>query len=239
MRISALYSCPCSWARCVGGTGAASAPVAPVLSLLIRKVEQARPIEEALKTQPVGKRRGKVDAPGSSDSNSSAAESDSEQEQQQDYLSSQSSDLSVDTDADSGVEATPDAVLKRVISVHIDKDCDSKKQRLVGSAAEAPASSASGVARHAPGTWKVWEGTWFYATKTPGFSDVKVIMKGPFRNVSEGMGNTNMSKAAFSAALPRRLGGACQNHVVAAMLACVEGAIAWVGEGQGVSAARS
>ena len=45
-----------------------------------------------------------------------------------------------------------------------------------------------------PGAWKVWEGTWLYATKTPGWLDVKVIMKGPFRSGSEGMGNMFMSK---------------------------------------------
>ena len=49
--------------------------------------------------------------------------------------------------------------------------------------------------RHAPGTWKMWEGTWFYATKTPGFTDVKCHMKAPFRNVTSGMGIAGMSKA--------------------------------------------
>ena len=33
------------------------------------------------------------------------------------------------------------------------------------------------VARHASGTWKVWEDLWFYMTETPGFTDIKMHMK--------------------------------------------------------------
>ena len=86
---------------------------------------------------------------------------------------SDSSCPSVDTDADSGADATPDALLKRIIATHIGKG-DSKATRehdeaLVDSgsdaeaagsasdaAAKAPGSAASApvAMRHAPGTWK-------------------------------------------------------------------------------------
>ena len=36
------------------------------------------------------------------------------------------------------------------------------------------------VARHASGTWKVWQDWWFYMTETPGFTDIKIHMKTPF-----------------------------------------------------------
>jgi hypothetical protein len=48
--------------------------------------------------------------------------------------------------------------------------------------------------RHLPGTWKIWEGTWFYATKTPGWIDVKIILKHQFRAGVDGLGTTNMSR---------------------------------------------
>jgi len=53
---------------------------------------------------------------------------------------------------------------------------------------------AAGSSRHAPGTWKVWEGPWFCAARTPGYTDVKIIMKQAFRNVTTGLGLTMMSK---------------------------------------------
>ena len=48
--------------------------------------------------------------------------------------------------------------------------------------------------RHLPGTWKVWEGTWFYITKTPGWIDVKCCLKHQFRQGEEGMGTSSMSR---------------------------------------------
>ena len=67
-----------------------------------------------------------------------------------------------------------------------------------GAAAVAPevaaAAVAPGLPRHAPGTFKFEENAYFYFTKTPGYSDVKVIMKNPFRNSSGGMGTSSMSK---------------------------------------------
>jgi hypothetical protein len=48
--------------------------------------------------------------------------------------------------------------------------------------------------RHPTGTWNIWNGTWFYITKTPGWLDVKARMKEPFRNCGDGMGRSSMSK---------------------------------------------
>ena len=48
--------------------------------------------------------------------------------------------------------------------------------------------------RHPPGTWKVWESKWFYATQTAGWIDVKMWMKNHLRNEFEGMGREFMSK---------------------------------------------
>jgi hypothetical protein len=50
------------------------------------------------------------------------------------------------------------------------------------------------IARHASGTWKVWEDLWFYMTATPGFTDIKMHLKTPFRT-PEQMGRFQMSKA--------------------------------------------
>jgi len=48
--------------------------------------------------------------------------------------------------------------------------------------------------RHPTGTWNIWNGTWFYITKTPGWIDVKARLKEPFCNALEGMGRSAMSK---------------------------------------------
>ena len=55
-------------------------------------------------------------------------------------------------------------------------------------------SEAPARFRHAPGTWKVWESTWFYATKTPGWIDIKVWLKWNFRGGGDGMGSTSTSR---------------------------------------------
>ena len=194
---------------------ALSAAEAPGVCMLTAKVQQARPITEVLKKNK-GKKRPSVEAGASSGSASSAddasaddADNNVEFAKAAKFLSSSESDssgFSVDTDVDSGVEATPDAVLKKIISVHVNKDGSKPIRELneefdnsgseEDSAARAPAAIAvDGVTRHAAGTWKIWEGTWFYATKAPGFTDVKLLMKQPFRNVSTGMGVAMMSKA--------------------------------------------
>ena len=205
----------------LAATGASSAAHAPRHGRVVLTVLQAKPIHQPLKQRNQGKKRRTAVPTGSSDSDSSAAEHVSEaeiaaQEAKHQVVSSDSdsSNLSADTGDDMDTEATPDSVLKLVMAKHIDKShshCSKHKASdFVHSgsededfelAAKAPgceaanAPSVSGIARHPPGTWKIWEGTWFYSTKTPGFTDVKVILKQAFRNLSTGMGVTSMSKA--------------------------------------------
>ena len=48
--------------------------------------------------------------------------------------------------------------------------------------------------RHLPGTWKIWDGAWFYATKPPGWIDITCCLKHQFRSGDEGLGITSMSR---------------------------------------------
>jgi len=90
--------------------------------------------------------------------------------------SSGSSCPSVDTDADSGVDevcADTSAAERDELAgpegaqaqVGVDSGSEGEEQGEDGCCA--PLSGA-GALRHAPGIWKIWESTWFYATKTPG-----------------------------------------------------------------------
>ena len=40
----------------------------------------------------------------------------------------------------------------------------------------------------------MWQSLWFYMTKTPGYTDLKMWVKGSLRNNSTGMGAKNLSK---------------------------------------------
>ena len=76
-----------------------------------------------------------------------------------------------------------------------DQFLDEELQEEDESAAVAPEEEAQEVLpRHPSGTWKVWEGTWFYMTKTPGFIDVKCWLKSSMRNDGEGLGKVSMSR---------------------------------------------
>ena len=144
-------------------------------------------------------RRGRTQQEGRSEDGSSVGLSDSDAEIAR--VSSASSVASVATDDDSATE-DPKAVAKP-------------------SAARAPGEASAARApdealmldkapteeemepgeheseqrfRHPPGTWKIWESTWFYATKTPGWVDMKCWLKWQYRSSSEGMGTRSMSK---------------------------------------------
>jgi hypothetical protein len=51
------------------------------------------------------------------------------------------------------------------------------------SADEEEEEIVAAVARHASGTWKIYDDCWFYMTQTLGFIDLKMHMKTPFRTV--------------------------------------------------------
>jgi hypothetical protein len=138
----------------------------------------------------------------SSDTSASSAEADSADEEADRIRraglgsSSDSSCPSVDTDAPGVDEVLPSAAarvpepgakLPGVDSASEDEEDDQAD----------PIDSDLGAwkaTRHPPGTWKVWESTWFYATKTPGYIDLKCWIKSPLRNVYPGMGVYDMSK---------------------------------------------
>ena len=48
--------------------------------------------------------------------------------------------------------------------------------------------------RHPPGTWKIWESSWFYMTQTPGGTDIKIVLKWHLRGAPTGMGTRMLSK---------------------------------------------
>jgi hypothetical protein len=127
-------------------------------------------------------------------------------------ISSASSYASVDTDVDSGIDDLAEGInvnkqhgkdntgtvendTKFGCSVEPD-DVDLVSPADVVEEGESAGLSGEELRlyRHPPGTWKVWESTWFYMTQTLGWIDIKIWMKGPFRNVTTGMGMTSFSK---------------------------------------------
>ena len=173
-------------------------------------VTSAKPLETVL---PSG--RKKKTATRSLDSGGSASDSESsdlshEERNVRDAGYDVDSLCPVDTDADFGVECD-----------FVDEGAQSAPapELLVGggqgSAASAPDDDGSDpedggaplLQRHPAGTWKVWESLWFFATKTPGWADVKMHMKGPLRNVTTGMGNHSFSKTVS----PHHYGDAWEN----------------------------
>ena len=130
---------------------------------------------------------------------------------------------SVDTDAESGpdevpvnqpvhVAATADAALRRHLQEGLRSDSEgdgeadsnpaasalaaASSSDPAASAPAAASSSAAGVGvRHASGTWKIAEYPWFYITKHPDYTDVKILARGPLRQASSGLGSAGLSKA--------------------------------------------
>ncbi len=48
--------------------------------------------------------------------------------------------------------------------------------------------AADRLPRHPNGTWTIWGSAWFYMTQTPGWTDLKIIMREGFRSYLTGMG---------------------------------------------------
>jgi len=169
---------------------------------------------------PRSRRRGTTRAASGSES-AEDFETDEEADAQarEDASSAESDCMSVDTqvdsDADSACEDLPKlksaaAALRAEAAAPVaaaapdsegeavsDLEEDASESAHVGSGflRRESAHAGSGFLRRAAGTWKVWESQWFFMTQTPGFLDLKVQLKVPLRNVSEGMGVTEMSKA--------------------------------------------
>jgi hypothetical protein len=112
--------------------------------------------------------------------------------------SSASSCASVDTELDSGVEDNTELPGQSVSAAVLPEEEVWQDWEAAALAPEtvaaAPADDVLRGHRHLPGTWKIWEGTWFYVTKTPGWIDVKCCLKHQFRAGEEGLGLTSMSR---------------------------------------------
>jgi hypothetical protein len=111
---------------------------------------------------------------------------------------------SVDTDADSGLDDEFPVPFKPETDGHIGTKLDElgfEDELEVEDFADNEMEQQQQVDieeqrrhRHPPGTWKIWDGTWFYITKTPGWIDIKCWVKWQFRSVGEGMGTSIMSR---------------------------------------------
>ena len=116
-------------------------------------------------------------------------------------LSDSSGCFSVDTDVDDGAD---EFVKKKTVDRKVAADAASGESAVASSGESAPSAGEDGegeeeaapsarvvadvprAPRHSAGTWTVWENVWFYMTQTPGWTDVKIHVKGPFRQVMYG-----------------------------------------------------
>ena len=144
-------------------------------------------------------RRGRTQQEGHSEDGSSVGLSDSDAEIAR--VSSASSVASVDTGDDSTTEvalvggrpkdpkavAKPSAARAPDEALMLDKAPTEEEM-------ESDEHELEQRFRHPPGAWKIWESTWLYATKTPGWVDMKCWLKWQYRSSSEGMGTRSMSK---------------------------------------------
>ena len=165
-----------------------------------------------LKGPARGKKRQRASSEGSDSSEASSARSEDSAEAPFDKMyedmqgsSTESSHVSVDTDADSAAgEVLASKKINQILCRHLPENAAVARATGDVPLDEVDSGSQSEeedggqqvrLPRHAPGTWKIWENLWFYMTKTPGFADVKILVRHCFRNVTNGMGHTNMSKA--------------------------------------------
>jgi hypothetical protein len=100
---------------------------------------------------------------------------------------------SVDSDVDSEV-LSADGDAEDQLSELGDEEQQEEHPDVMDQPTEEEEEFAAAIARHASGTWKVWEDLWFYMTETPGFTDIKMHLKKSFCT-DEHMGRTEMSKA--------------------------------------------
>ena len=101
---------------------------------------------------------------------------------------------SVDSDVDSEVLSADGDAGDEVSDLGEEEQQEEAPEHEMDQPADEDEEIVAAAARHASGTWKVWEDLWFYMTETPGFTDIKMHMKTPFRT-PEQMGRFQMSKA--------------------------------------------
>ena len=152
------------------------------------------------------------DADGAEPRASRSARSDDESAGSSSVSDRERSDASgpvpeVATDLDSGVDVPPDPHARKNVSSesNVSDDDDDDEPEVSRAAAGAPcrgnaALGAEGGSddedpevsnarrlRHPPGTWTVWEHTFFYMTQTHGKLDIKMHVKGCLRGGARGM----------------------------------------------------
>jgi hypothetical protein len=86
----------------------------------------------------------------------------------------------VDSDVDSEVLSADGDAGDEVSDLGEEKQQEEAPEQEMDQPADEDEEIVAAVARHAPGTWKVWEDLWFYMTETLGFTDIKMHMKTPF-----------------------------------------------------------
>ena len=155
--------------------------------------------------KPRERRSRKGSAPGACDTSSEDSDSDVLGKLAQDsrISSDESSVPSVDTDGDSGLDDFVAAAKARGDNSdaaasdleEVDEEQADACGGLDDAEAEVAALAGEGrIKRHPAGTWTVWECCWFYITKTPGYSDIKIWVRAPLRNAEVGMGTRFLSR---------------------------------------------
>ena len=183
---------------------AAFAPGAGQVRIAIRSArELSSPLPGRPKVSRKRKRRQTQGQPqaGSEDESCSSAE---EEDDDILSLSSASSFASVDTDVDPAVDDYAEG--KDGKQYELDRlgalDSEEEDQQDVDCAEVADIADGLQIdpdeqkrQRHPPGTRKIWEGTWVYATKTPGWLDIKCWINWQFRGgSSESLGIASLSR---------------------------------------------
>jgi hypothetical protein len=129
---------------------------------------------------------------GASESSSKVSEADAARKQSS-GSSCSGSYQSVDSDVDSEVVSAGGDAGDQFSELG-DEEQQEEHPEVMHQPTDEEEEIVAAIARHASGTWKVWEDLWFYMTATPGFTDIKMHLKTPFRT-PEQMGRFQMSKA--------------------------------------------
>lgn len=167
-------------------------------------VERAKPVDVPMPSKRRARKRTHSSALVACNTSSEDSDSDVLGKLAQDskISSDESSAPSVDTDGDSGLDEFVAAARTKgdnsdaaVSDLEEAEEEQEEGEALDGAAAEVAAlAGESRVKRHPAGTWTVWECCWFYITKTPGYSDIKIWVRAPLRNAEVGMGVKLLSR---------------------------------------------
>ena len=171
------------------------------------RVAHAVPLDSPLPKKP----RAKGLAPAASDTgidSEGSCEEEAVAAEKMSDISSESSGCSVDTDVDSELEADVKREAAR-LNTKLSERIHELSALALGSAS-APGSAAPPEApradhsdedgdpkiRVASGTWNIWEGAWAYMSHKPGYTDIKMHIRGSLcKDDGGGMGRVHPGKA--------------------------------------------